>query len=150
MNIDEVEGHKYAKQLSAGRKMETTKGFDRVLDDAVRRVAHEENAGDEVSAIRRVDFPPSPGLGCAEHPVVQYAHDILDLLEEYSQALHNSHMTLKRIEPILTRIEQELKGLELQSGNDVAQDDELAGIVTEIAVTARVEALKFNRGDYIT
>ena len=150
MNIDEVEGHKYAKQLSTGRKMEATKGFGRILDDALRRVAHEEHAGDQVSATSRIDFPPLPDRGYVEHPVLQHAYDILDLLEEYSQALHNSHMSLKGIEPIVTRIEQELKGLELQSWDDVGQDDELAGIVNEIAVTARVEALKFQRGDYIT
>ena len=150
MNIDEVEGHKYAKQLSTDRKMGAAKGFDRILDGAVRRVAHEERAVDEVSAASRKGFPPLPDRGYVEHPVLQHAYDILDLLEQYSQALHNSHMTLKGIEPILTRIDQEVKGLELQSRDDVAQDDELARIVNEIAVTARVEALKFQRGDYIT
>ena len=150
MNIDEVDGYKCAQQLSTGRKMGTAKGFDRVLDDAVRRVVHKEDAGNKISAATRVDFPPLPDRGYVEHPVLQRAYDILGLLEEYSQALHNSHMTLKGIEPILTRVEQELRGLELQSGEEIAQDDELAGIVNEIAVTARVEALKFQRGDYIS
>ena len=150
MKIDEVEGPKYAKQLYTDRKMGAAKGFDRVLDDAVRRVVHNEQGVDETFAPSRVGFPPLPDRGYVEHTVLQQAYDILDLLEEYSQALQNSHMTLKGIEPILTRIEQEIKGLESQSGDDVGQDDELAGIINEIAVIARVEALKFQRGDYIT
>ena len=149
MNINEVDGHNHGKQLSTARKVGGNKGFDQILDNAVRRVVPEEHAGDEVSATGRVDFPPLPDRGLVEHSVLQHAYDILDLMEEYSQALHNSHMTLKAIEPILTRIEQELKVLEMQSEANVAQD-ELAGIVNEIAVTARVEALKFQRGDYIT
>ena len=150
MNINEVDGHNHGKQLSTARKVGGNKGFDQILDDAVRGAVPEEHAGDEVSAPRRVDFPPLLDRGLVEHSVLQHAYDVLDLLEEYSQALHNSHMTLKAIEPILTRIEQEVKGLEVQSGANVAQDDELAGIVNEIAVTARLEALKFQRGDYIT
>jgi hypothetical protein len=56
---------------------------------------------------------------------------------------------LKGIEPIVTRIGQKLKDLDVQSEDNVVQNDELARIVNEIAVTANVEAFKFQRGDYI-
>ena len=80
---------------------------------------------------------------------MQHAYDVLDLLEEYSLALSNSDMTLKGIEPIVTRIEQKLKGLDVQSGDNLGQNDGLASIVNEIAVTASVEAFRSQRGDYI-
>ncbi len=149
MNIDEVKGYIHTKQVSTGRKVGDDKRFDQILNDAVDSVVHEERAGDEVCPVRRVEIPPLWDRGHVDHLVLQHAYDILDLLEEYSQALSNPRMTLKGIEPIVARIEQELKGLGVQSGDNVAQNDELAGIVNEIAVTASVEALKFQRGDYI-
>ncbi len=149
MNIDEVKGYTHTKQVSTGRKVGDDKRFDQILNDAVDSVVHEERAGDEVCPVRRVEIPHLWDRGHVDHLVLQHAYDILDLLEEYSQALSNPRMTLKGIEPIVARIEQELKGLGVQSGDNVAQNDELAGIVNEIAVTASVEALKFQRGDYI-
>jgi hypothetical protein len=83
------------------------------------------------------------------HSVLQRAYDILDLLEKYSQALGDPDMTLKGIEPIVTRIEQKLKGLDVQFWDNVVQNSELASIIDEIAVTAGVETFKFQRGDYI-
>jgi hypothetical protein len=149
MNIDEVKGYTNTKELSAGRKVKGDKKFDQILNDAVDSVVREERAADGVSPVRKVDFPPLWDRRHVDHSVLQHAYDILDLLEEYSQALNNPQMTLKGIEPIVTRIEQELKGLDVQSGDNVAQNDELASIINEIAVTARVEAFKFQRGDYI-
>ena len=149
MKIDEVRGYTHTKELSTGQKVGGDKRFDQILNDAVDRIVHEERAGDEVSPVRSIDFPALWDRGHVDHPVLQHAYDILDLLEEYSQALSNPRMTLKGIEPIVARIEQELKGLGVRSRDNVAQNDELAGIVNEIAVTASVEALKFQRGDYI-
>jgi hypothetical protein len=149
MNIDEVKGYTHTKQLSAGRKVRGDKRFDQILNDAVDSDVRQERAADEVPPVRKVDFPPLWDRGQVDHSVLQHAYDILDLLEEYSQALNNPQMTLKGIEPIVTRIEHELKGLDVQFGDNVAQNDELASIINEIAVTASVEAFKFQRGDYI-
>ena len=149
MNIDEVKGYTNTKELSTGRKVKGDKKFDQILNDAVDSVVREERAADGVSPVRKVDFPPLWDRRHVDHSVLQHAYDILDLLEEYSQALNNPQMTLKGIEPIVTRIEQELKGLDVQSGDNVAKNDELASIINEIAVTASVEAFKFQRGDYI-
>lgn len=149
MNIYEIKGPGYAKQLSTDRKAKGENGFDQILNHAMDSVVHEKPAGDGVSPLRKVDFPLLRDRGHVDHPVLEYAYDILDLLEEYAEALNNPQMTLKGIEPIVTRIEQELKGLDMQYGDNVAKNDELAGIINEIVVRARVEAFKFQRGDYI-
>ena len=149
MNIEKVDGNTHPKQLTTGRKVGNNKRFDQVLNDAVDSVVHEERAGGEVSPAKSVDFPPLWDRGHVDYSVLHRAYDILDLLEEYSQALSNYDMTLKGIEPIVTRIGHKLKGLDVQSGDNVVQNDELASIINEIAVTASVEAFKFQRGDYI-
>jgi hypothetical protein len=48
------------------------------------------------------------------------------------------------------RMQQELKGLDVRSMSYVGQHEDLAELVNQIAVTASVEALKFQRGDYIS
>jgi hypothetical protein len=149
MNINRVDGNTHPKQLTTGSKVGSDKRFDQVLNDAIDSVVHKEHAGGKVSPAKGVDFPPLWDRGYVDHSVLQHAYDILDLLEEYSQALSNPDMTLKGIEPIVTRIGHKLKGLDVQSGDNVVQDDELASIINEIAVTASVEAFKFQRGDYI-
>ena len=149
MNIDKVDGNIHPRELRTGRKLGSDKRFDQVLNDAVNSVVHEKRAGDAVSPAKSVEFPPIWHRGHVDHSVLQHAYDILDVLEEYSQALSNPDMTLKGIEPIVTRIGQKLKGLHVQSRDNVVQNDELARIVNEIAVTANVEAFKFQRGDYI-
>jgi len=150
MNIDEVKGYSPTKQIATDRKAKGEKRFDQILNDAMDTVVHEKRAGDEVSPLRKVDFPPLWDRRNVDHSVLQHAYDLLDLLEEYSQALNNPKVTLKGIEPIVSQIEQELKGLDVQSVDNVGQNDEqLASIIKEIAVTARVETFKFHRGDYI-
>jgi len=46
-------------------------------------------------------------------------------------------------------MQQELKGLDVRSMTHLGQRDELAELVNQIAVTGSVEALKFQRGDYL-
>ncbi|MBW1739588.1 MAG: hypothetical protein JRJ42_00470 [Deltaproteobacteria bacterium] len=150
MNINEVNGYTHTKQPSSDRKAGGDKKFDRILNDAMDSVVHEERAGDDLFPVKGVDAPVLWDRGHVDHSILlQHAYHMLDLLEEYSEALNNPHMTLKRIEPIVARIAQGLKGLDMQSMDNVAQDDELAGIINDIAVTARVEAFKFQRGDYV-
>ena len=150
MNIDKVDGYTHPKQLSTGRKVGGVKRFEQILNDAVDSVVHVERAADEVSSVKGVALPTSRDLGHGDHLVLQQAYTIVDLLEKYSKALGDPDMTLKGIEPVVTRIEQELKGLVVQCTNNLGQDDELVSIVNHIAVTASVEAFKFQRGDYLT
>ena len=149
MNIDKLDGNIHPKQLTTDRKVEGDRKFDQVLKDSVDNIIHEQRAGDEVSAAKRVDFAPVWDHGHVGHSVLQRAYDILDLLEKYSQALGDPDMTLKGIEPIVTRIEKKLKGLDVQFWDNLVQNSELASIIDEIAVTAGVETFKFQRGDYI-
>ncbi len=149
MNIDKVKGCAHPKQFHTDRKAEGKKRFEQILNNAVDSVAREEHNAGEVSPVKGVELPASWGPGHVEHLVFKQAYTILNLLEEYSKALNNPHMTLKGIEPIVTRIEQELKGLDVQSIDNLGQNHELVRIINDIAVTAGVETIKFQRGDYV-
>ena len=148
MNIDRVNGYGDPKQLSRGPKAVDVKGFERVLKDAVESVLHEEYVPGEVSPVKGVGLPHLRPLH-TDRLVLQQAYTVLDLLEEYSEALNNPDKTLKGIEPVVKRIGYELKGLDVQLRDDSGQNDDLVSIVNDIAVTASVEAFKFQRGDYV-
>ena len=148
MNIDRVDGYGDPKQLSRGPNAVGVKGFERVLKDAVESVLHKERVPDEVSPVKGVGLPPWYPLH-TDRLVLQQAYTLLDLLEEYSEALNNPDKTLKGIEPVVKRIGYELKDLDMQLRDNSGQNNDLASIVNDIAVTASVEAFKFRRGDYV-
>jgi hypothetical protein len=84
-----------------------------------------------------------------ERQIFQHASQVLDVLEEYARALKNPQMTLKSIEPIVFRMEEELQGLHGRSMMHLGKGNDLADLVNHIAVTAGVEVFKFQRGDYV-
>ena len=149
MNINKVDGNVHTKQIKTTRKVAEGKKFDEILNDALDGVAREKHAPAKVSPVKETTLPAASVSGPVDHMVFQKASTILDLLEEYSDALKNPRMTLKGIEPIVTRIERELKGLDVQSIASSGKNHELVNIMNEIVATASVETFKFQRGDYL-
>ncbi|MDR1872696.1 MAG: hypothetical protein LBS60_12390 [Deltaproteobacteria bacterium] len=73
---------------------------------------------------------------------------ILNLLDDYSQALANPQNTLKDLAPMaddLGLMAQELG----QSSQTLSASDPLKALSQDTAQVAMVEALKFKRGDYL-
>lgn len=73
----------------------------------------------------------------------------IDLLETYSDALSNPQKTLKDIEPTLSAFISETESMYndyIESGNENA---ELKEIMESLLRTARSEAVRFQRGDYL-
>ncbi|MGD8757445.1 MAG: hypothetical protein PVH78_01095 [Deltaproteobacteria bacterium] len=149
MDIDKVTGCIHPTQAAGQGKAKTDNTFAQILDraaDAVQRGAAPHEAG-------CCSPPVVGGASCkvshVDSPTLKHASKVLDVLEEYAKALENPQITLKSIEPIVLRIQQELKGLDVGSMTHPGQRDELADLVNHIAVTASVEAFKFQRGDYV-
>ncbi len=148
MEIDRVTGRIHPTQVAGQGKAKSDNKFAQILDRATDAV-HREAASQEAGCC---GTPVARGAACKVSPVdrhLQHASNVLDVLEEYAQALENPQITLKSIEPIVLRIQQELKGLDVRSMTHLGQRDELAELVNHIAVTASVEAFKFQRGDYV-
>ena len=99
---------------------------------------------DPVSAIR---FNP---LSTQDKNItVERVHNLLNLLDNYRQQLSDPHVTLRTLEPMMNTIAKEkdqLSGL-LES---MPNDDGLKHILNQTLITASLEVIKFNRGDYIT
>lgn len=83
-----------------------------------------------------------------EMPVVERAERLLDLLGEYQQKLANPSFTLRDISPLIDELKADNKRL-VSSVKSLAEGDELKNILNQVIVTASVEIIKFDRGDYV-
>jgi hypothetical protein len=150
MDIDKVAGRIHATQLAGQGKAKSDDTFALILDKATEAVHREAGAEDTPGSVTQVVRAVSCKVSHLERQTLQHASKVLDVLEEYARALENPQKSLKSIEPIVIRMQQELKGLNVGSMSYVGQHEQLAEVVNQIAVTASVEALKFQRGDYIS
>jgi AAA domain len=85
----------------------------------------------------------------AKETLVSNAGSLLDLMDDYAQNLGNPSKSLKDIAPILDTINERATELLKQSQTLAPQDDSLHRIASEVALTARMEVMKFQRGDYV-
>jgi hypothetical protein len=85
----------------------------------------------------------------ARQTTVERVDLLLDLLDEYRDQLADPNVTLRHIEPLLNTIAQEREHL---SGilDRLPNEDGLKDIVHRTLITASLEVVKFNRGDYIS
>ena len=80
---------------------------------------------------------------------VERVDNLLNLLEKYRNQLADPQVTLRQIEPLLNTIEKEKTQLSLVL-DSMESEDGLKDIVNRTLVTASLEIVKYNRGDYIT
>ena len=150
MDVDKITGAIHSTKPAGYEKARKDKAFAQVLNRAMDTV--HANKCSEDAPVSASEIAP---VACSEvssvggRPALQRASNLLDLMEEYAQALSNPRKTLRSIEPIVLRMQQALKGLDVQSLPYQRENDELARLVNQISVTASVEAFKFQRGDYI-
>ncbi len=73
----------------------------------------------------------------------------IDLLEEYSNALSDPRETLKDIEPKLSAFINETESIYKQYTETDTDNAEMKDIMESLLRTARSEAVRFRRGDYV-
>ena len=99
---------------------------------------------DPISAIR---FNPSSTQD--KNITLERVDNLLNLLENYRQQLKNPNVTLRTLEPIMNTIAQEKDQLSAKL-ESIPNEDGLKDILNQTLITASLEVIKFNRGDYIT
>lgn len=81
--------------------------------------------------------------------LVDKAARVIDLMELYTSSLSNPRKTLRDIEPELMRFVQEAQSLHDECLKTSDPDTEMKNITESLLRTARLEALRFQRGDYL-
>jgi archaellum component FlaC len=132
MDINKVD-NLFQASLSSAKKTDSDHQFKQIFDRKI----------DEINATA------SPSLVDDKRNVMEQSEKILNLLDHYSGALADPAKSLKDIQPLVDRIEKEVKLIESDTENQVCDDNALDRIVRDLAVTAKVAVYKFHRGDYI-
>jgi hypothetical protein len=81
--------------------------------------------------------------------VTTQTNQLLDLLDHYASDLNNPSKSLKDIAPLLEEINTNAQELLAETEKMPSTEDPLRGIASSAAITAQVELIKFNRGDYV-
>ena len=144
MDIHKIVGMVQSPKPAQQRKSEKNSAFSDVLDKTLNGVGHE--CGSTEVPMPVCGVVPMANASSVDRLTVQRASSVLNLMEKYAQALRDPKRTLKSIEPLVSQIGTEIQGLKVQGRE---QDAGLSKLVNDIAVTATVEAFKFQRGDYV-
>jgi hypothetical protein len=146
MEIRKIIGSMGVPGQSPQKSAEKNGGFDEVLKNKVNDLkAADANPQAAPSAADSVLPTQSPGLAQVNGAQFHRANKVLDLLDNYANALRDPKRTLKSIEPILQQLQEEVNQLLPEAPQT---DEGLRNVINDIAVTAKVEAVKFHRGDY--
>ena len=73
--------------------------------------------------------------------------DLLNVLDEYSQNLGNAKNSLKDLEPLIDKMENQIQVID--GDIDTAKTDPLNVLAQQVLTQAQVEVIKFRRGDYV-
>lgn len=86
-------------------------------------------------------------LGPDETEGLLRAERTLDLLEAYQTGLADGKKSLKELSGLVKALDEEVGEL-TTALQQLQPDSKLHGLMSQVAVTAMVESIKFNRGDY--
>jgi hypothetical protein len=79
---------------------------------------------------------------------IKAAENALSLLERYQEAIADPQMTLKKVDPLVQSLSQNVNDLTSLS-DQLPASDPLKEIIREIGIVSMVEVQKFNAGEYI-
>ena len=132
MDINKI-NQVYQKELRVTPGKTKESGFKRVFDK-------------EINAISKM----VPGdFSVMKTNVLHRGDRILNLLDDYGRGLTDRDTTLKEIEPLVERLETEVRLFEEEAALDDSNDQAFDQLTQDLAVTARVALIKFRRGDYL-
>ena len=146
---DEIIKNGFAdKILRQGQDQKTD--FKNILRASVERTAHHPekikspSLTNPVPAIR---FKPLSLQN--KRGTVERVDNFLNLLDNYRKQLADPQVTLRSIEPLINMIVKEKEQLSAAL-ESLTSEDGLKDLVNRTLITASLEVLKYNRGDYIT
>lgn len=124
-------------------------GFQSSLETALAKETEAESESARTAALCE---PTAANLNPAITPsaddIACQTDSLLELLESYADGLENPDATLKDLAPLLDRIKDGARQL-MDSAEKSTAESDLKDIASQAALTADIEYIKFQRGDYI-
>lgn len=159
--IDQIQPGQVGQPQEIGKSSSKTSGdFAKLLDEAlglqgqsatkVTAPTQSMPGVESVATTSQASLPDATqGLTDLQREGVERAEKALTLLEKYAERLGQPDLSLKELQPSLTALEHEAKGL-AEVADQLEPNDALHGIVQEVLMRVAAESVKFNRGDYLT
>ena len=132
MNINKINQTYQGKVESSSRKP-SADGFKKVFNKKLNEIS-------EISSQNLVEGKAN---------ILKQGDKILNLLDDYGRVLTDPSMTLKEIEPLVDRIEEEVGLFEVEAEKVGHDDTSLDRLTHDLATTAQVALFKFRRGDFL-
>ena len=144
-------------QINETIVMQTTKktgtssqtAFSASLQNALSRQATNNTGVEQTSTLVEPQSTIISQPDTSSTDVVGRTDRLLGLLESYATGLENPEATLKELAPIVAQMKEEANQLMASTGVQAAGGDDVNGVAAKAALTANVEFIKFQRGDYI-
>ena len=92
------------------------------------------------------EIPSRPGVDPSR---LRIRCSVLNVLEEYRNALADPKVSLKDLYPLIQTLSSGMPGMN-EGAENLPTNDPLKKILGEIGVLAAVEVERFNRGDYVS
>jgi hypothetical protein len=122
-----------ALKTSSSRKASTTGGFGEIYNQ-------------KLAAISETD---TQAQLAAKKALIDQSSRIMDLLDEYAGHLSNPAKSLKELDPLVRTIQNQVDLVAAKAADPKFATDEIGAVVTDLALTANVAVLKFQRGDFV-
>ena len=138
-----------AKQQARKSDKSGGKEFGSILKDTITNASKTEAGVQKASVLQEaapVQSILSPVQG--SDPNIERIERLIDTLDRYQQKLNSPHASLKELYPLIQEIEREQQAL-TPTMDALSDEDDLKGILKEVLLTSSMEAIRFNRGDYI-
>ncbi len=132
MDINKID-HSYQEKVGSSTGKTKENGFKKVFDQKMNEI--------------NGTLPQNLLEGKTN--VLKQGDKILNLLDDYGRVLTDPAMTLKEIEPLVERIEEEVSLFEMEAAQAGHDDKILDQLTHDLATTAQVALFKFHRGDFL-
>jgi len=137
--------------VQTGKRLETSsgEGFQNTLDDALGKASESDTGSAPLSALSE---PQALNFGQdvpTDMDIAGQTDSLLDLLEAYADGLENPDASLKDLSSLVDRIQEEARQLMTSTDENTTAGGQLKEIAAQTAMTANMEYIKFQRGDFL-
>jgi len=133
MEIKGIGRPSWPTRLTPSAKIEDNKSFREVLQ---LRISQTNPASSATGPDSKAAF-------------LEQSERVLDLLDDFAQALADPQKTLRDLGPLVQKMEGEVKRLEAAPDSEGDSDQSLSRLINDVSLLASVALMKFHRGDYL-
>jgi len=147
-NNENIQKSLYPEKINKNEKTQGI-GFSAVLKNEVEKSSNVISGNQKMPSISSISPIQLNMLSPAQNgSIIDRVENLLNVLDEYQEKLNDPHFSLKEIDPLVKQMEKEKENL-APVLDSLVEDDGLKDILNQALVTSSLEAIKFNRGDYI-